>query len=253
MIELTWGIWAVASVATLIFGVSKTALPPIGILGVATAALVLPAVPSAGIVLPVLIVGDLCALLLYARRADWRILLGLLPTVVVGLGLGFACLEFLTPTQGARVIGALLVVSGAGEALRRWLVGRRGVEAPTAPGGGFRVIQWLLGVVAGFSTMVANAGGPAMSLYLSRARLPALTFLGTSAWYFFVINVVKVPFSVGLGLISAHSLVISAALLPGLLVGALIGSRIAGRIPQRAFDAIVLVGTTLAGFWLLLR
>ncbi|MDN5687205.1 MAG: TSUP family transporter [Brachybacterium sp.] len=99
------------------------------------------------------------------------------------------------------------------------------------------------GALGGFTTMVANAGGPVMSMYFYAMRMPVLTFLGTSAWFFAIVNVVKLPFSAGLGLITRDTLVMDLMMVPLVLLGAYCGTKIARRIPQRVFESAVLVLT----------
>ena len=101
----------------------------------------------------------------------------------------------------------------------------------------------ITGVLAGATTMIANAAGPVMMLYLLAMRLPKDEFLGTGAWFFAVVNWVKVPFSVGLGLITPQSLVFDAVLSAGVLVGAALGIIAARRIPQKVFSVSMQVLT----------
>ncbi len=100
--------------------------------------------------------------------------------------------------------------------------------------------------------MVANAGGPVMSLYLLSAGFRKLGFLGTSAWFFLIVNTSKVPFSVGLGLIDGPSLLLDAVLVLFVVPGALLGRALAHRINQALFDQLVLAATVVGGVQLLL-
>ena len=99
----------------------------------------------------------------------------------------------------------------------------------------------VFGVLAGFTTMVANSGGPVMSIYLLSAGLGMLGFLGTSAWFFFAVNLFKVPFSIGLDLIDVDSLILDAWLVPAVLVGAAVGRAAIQRLDSRRFETLVLV------------
>ena len=103
-----------------------------------------------------------------------------------------------------------------------------------------------LGILAGFTTMVANAAGPVMALYFLALGLPKLVFIGTAAWFFMLVNAFKVPFSAKLGLITSPSLLMDAILLLPMIPGALLGSRLLGRINQRAFEKMVLLLTLAA-------
>ena len=88
--------------------------------------------------------------------------------------------------------------------------------------------------------MIANAAGPVMGLYLLMAGLPKREFVGTSAWFFLLINLLKVPFSLQLGLITLSSLSLNLALSPLIVGGLFFGREIVSRLPQRAFDTLVL-------------
>ncbi|MEU9114685.1 sulfite exporter TauE/SafE family protein [Streptomyces sp. NPDC048483] len=110
----------------------------------------------------------------------------------------------------------------------------------------------LFGLVAGFATMVANAGGPAMSLYLLTSGFSMLVFLGTGAWFFLLVNLFKLPFSIALGLITPRALALDAALALAVLVGAVVGRACVHRIDQALFERLVLAFTTLSSLNLLL-
>jgi uncharacterized protein len=110
----------------------------------------------------------------------------------------------------------------------------------------------ITGLLAGFTTMVANAAGPVMVLYFLAIGLPKLAFVGTGAWFFMLVNVFKVPFSVHLGLITHQSLLMDAILLIPLIPGALLGPVILRRINQKNFELMVLILTAVATLRLIL-
>lgn len=247
--ELTATVVVVGTIAMVVYGLSKTAVPAVGSFGAALLTLVLPALPSTGVALPVLLVGDVVALSFYARSVNLRVLLRMLPAVAVGLVAGYAVIDRVDHGAAARIIGAMLVVSGAGEIWRRRRLAAHGGPPPVS--GDRSATSLALGAGAGFSTMVANAGGPMMTLYLLRLGVTKTSFLGTVAWFFFAVNLLKVPFSVRLGLITPQSLVISAALVPGIVVGALIGRRLVLGMSRAVFENVALAATAAAGVWLL--
>ncbi|MEN8602898.1 sulfite exporter TauE/SafE family protein [Microbacterium rhizosphaerae] len=107
------------------------------------------------------------------------------------------------------------------------------------------------GTLGGFTTTVANAGGPVMSMYLLAMRTPVKVFLGTAAWFFAIVNIVKLPILIGLGLITGPVLLLDAVLVPLVVVGALIGRWMIPRIHQLLFDRIVLILTILGAAYLL--
>ena len=241
--------WAALGVAAVVIGISKTALPGGSILAIALFAAVLPARTSTAATLLLLMVGDVFALLAYRRHAHWPTLLRLAPAVVAGLLFGFAVLAL--PGDGVvrRAIGVILLLMIAVTLWRRWRKARAEEEA-AARGGA--VLAGVYGTLGGFTTMVANAGGPVMSMYFLATRTPVQVFLGTSAWFFAIINVIKVPFLAGIGLFTGPVLLTDAILAPLVVLGALLGLRVARRLDQRLFDRIVIVLTVLGAVYLLL-
>jgi len=240
--------WALGALGAFLVGLSKTGIPGLGILNVAIFALVFPARESVGLVLVILICGDLVAVTTYRRDASWPHLLRLFPWAATGVVLGYFALGRVNDSQMRHLIGIILV----GLVVFQYIRSRR----PAAPDGeALPVRPWLAplaGVTAGFTTMVANAAGPVMVLYLLAMRLPKILFIGTAAWYFLLLNLFKVPFSASLGLINPSSLGVSLLLGPFAMLGALIGRPIAERLNQRLFELIAL-GLTFVAALLMLR
>lgn len=90
-----------------------------------------------------------------------------------------------------------------------------------------------------------------MSLYLLAAKFDMLRFLGTMAWFFALVNLFKLPFSIGLGLVTPDSLLLNLLLAPALLVGAIFGWWIIKRIDEKLFERLIIIFTVLAGVNLL--
>lgn len=248
-----WQLAALAAASALV-GFSKTAVSGANTISLAVFAAVLPARESTGVLLPILIAGDVLAVLTYRRHAHWPTLLRLFPAVAVGVVAGTLFMLWADDAAVRTSIGAILVFM-AGVTMWR----RRRPEAAEEPGAGDgppttaeRLKARSYGVLGGFTTMVANAGGPVMSLYLLSAGFRKLGFLGTSASFFLIVNVSKVPFSVGLGLIDGRSLLLDACMLLFVLPGAWIGRKCVDRINQLLFERLVLAATVLGGLQLLL-
>ncbi|MEK8174113.1 sulfite exporter TauE/SafE family protein [Streptomyces sp. M19] len=246
-----WEFVALAAAAMLV-GFSKTAVSGANTVSLAVFAAVLPARESTGILLPVLIAGDVLAVLTYRRHAHWPTLGGCSPPWP-GSGRRVVFMIWADDTAVRLSIGAILLFMAAVTVWRR-----RGAPPRRSPGGG----PWhtrptaqgrFVRVLGGFTTMVANAGGPVMSMYLLSAGFRKLGFLGTSAWFFLIVNCAKVPFSVGLGLIDGRSLLLDAVLLAFVVPGAFLGKAIVHRIHQRLFERLVIAATVLGGAQLLLR
>jgi uncharacterized protein len=235
-----------AGLGAVMFGISKTGVAGLSTLSVAIFASIMPARESVGVVLVVLIIADVVAVLVYRRDADFSQLLRLFPSTIVGIIIGTFALGRFDDSAVRSLIGGILVILVLIRVFRERGALSEEVERPRA---------WFVGVTgvaAGFTTMVANAAGPIMVLYLLAMRLPKTTFVGTVAWFFLAVNLFKVPFSYSLGLISAASLLQSVSLWPFAIAGAFLGRWLLLRIPQRRFENISLFLTLVAGLRLML-
>jgi uncharacterized membrane protein YfcA len=276
--------WVLVIAAALLVGVSKTGLAGIGVLFVAIFANILPTKLASGFVLPLLIFGDVVAVASYRLHAQWRHLWRLFPWTVAGVVLGYFAMGRIDDRQARLLVGAIICTMVAMHLWRRWRgVGKRTAEDGrqwTADGGrttdggrqtaddrapkaedGTGVAEeaahgaWFaptVGVLAGFTTLVANAAGPLMALYLLAMRLPKMEFVGTGAVFFLLLNLFKVPFMVNLGLITTDSFGVNLALAPAVWLGAWAGRKILQRINQKLFENLALGLAVVAAVKLLL-
>ena len=253
------GRFALAALAGLLIGVAKTGIPGFGILAVPLMVLAVgDARHSAAWLLPLLCLADLFAIAAYRRHAQARRLFGLLPWVLGGIGAGAITLA--APERTLRLLVAAIVIVMIA---LRWIALRRlrGRGAGVAEAAATTEVpprdRWWqaagYGVSAGFATTVANAAGPVMNLYLLARRLPKHDFVATGAWFFFVVNLVKLPIYVGHGLIGRRSLLFDLALAPAVVVGALLGRVVLRRMPQAIFDKLVMALTVCAAGLLLVH
>jgi uncharacterized membrane protein YfcA len=249
--------WMLLVVGAVMVGMAKTGLPGLGTLFIAIFANVLPTKEATGLVLPLLILGDIVAVLVYRRHAVWSQLWGLFPWAGLGIVLGYFAMDRIDNHQARVLVGSIVLALLTIHAVRRWRERRAGTasggSAPVA--GGPRVprpVVASVGVLAGFTTLIANAAGPLMAIYLLALRLPKLEFIGTSAVYFLLLNLFKVPFMAHLGLINGASLWVNLLLAPAVWTGALVGRLLVQRINQRWFEILTLSLTGVAGLRLLL-
>lgn len=228
-------------------GLSKTGLAGVSVLTVALFANALPARASTGALLPLLLCADLFGVAFYRKHADWSHLLKLFPWVAIGILAGTFALDKVSNAQVQRMIGVILLTMVT---LHIWRQRQDDALAARLPHA-----LWFtaaMGLLAGFTTMVANAAGPVMILYLLAVGLPKLSFIGTGAWFFLLVNAFKVPFSVHLGLINGESLMLDAVLLLPMVPGALLGPVIVRRMNQNVFENVALVLAVVAAFKLIL-
>ena len=252
---LTTTAWILLVVVAALCGIAKTALPGAATIAVALCTAALPAKESTGAILLMLMTGDLLAVWSYRRDADFRMLRRLVPAVLAGVGAGALFLHLASNDSTRRLIGVILLILVGVTLLQRRSASRDGPDdgsetAPPTPASN-RLARLVYGSLAGFTTMVANAGGPVTSMYFLACRYPVKAFLGTTAWFFFLVNLVKLPFSVSAGLVNATTLSLTVMAAPVVIVSALTGRRLAERMDQRVFEPIIVALTIVSAIPLL--
>lgn len=248
--DLAWWGWLIAILGALMIGISKTGIAGLGVLAVAMFTLIFPAKESTGIVLPILIVGDIVAVAHYRRNAVWTYLIRLIPWTAVGVVLGYFALGKLDAQLVGKMIGAILLLITI---LQFWRMrSSQGVERAGEVVSHNLALTALVGISAGFFTMVANASGPIMIIYLLAMGLPKMEFMGTSAWFYFLLNSSKVPFSVNLGLITAQTLTFDLMMAPFAIIGGIAGYQILKRMNQKLFEELALIFTAIAAIRLMI-
>src|SRR3979490_1981529 len=191
--------WICAVLGALMIGISKAGITGLSILSVALFTHVFPSSKQAsGLVLPLLIFGDIVAVLSYRTHTQWRYLWKLMPWTAAGVVLGYFALGHISDATARIMIGVILVSLCALGYWRRYVSVQTQKASETWHWG----LAAALGIAAGFVTLIANAAGPLMSIYLVAMRLPKMQFVGTAAVFFMVLNLFKVPFMVKLGLIT---------------------------------------------------
>ncbi|MHC4927423.1 MAG: sulfite exporter TauE/SafE family protein [Planctomycetota bacterium] len=246
-LEITyWWQWAALLVGGFLIGVAKTGLPGVGILVVPLLAMAFGGKPSVGLLLPILIFADIFAVTYYRRHGEWKHLMKLLPWALVGVGIGFFVLKMIDSEQLKPVIGAIVLV----------MLGLRfqtllGKDKDSDHVSHNRLFAATMGTAAGVTTMMANAAGPVMTLYLLSMGFDKKKFIGTAAWFFFIVNWIKVPLMGGLGMITLESLKLDLVAFPAVAVGAFAGIWLLKRIPQKLFNMIALALAAAAAVKLL--
>jgi uncharacterized membrane protein YfcA len=205
----------------------------------------IPARQSVGLLLGILILGDLFAIVYHRRNARWGHVLRLLPAAFAGIVAGYFGLKGVNDQQLKPIIGGIVLMMLG---VNYWWTRAKGQDTPVPTQWWFAVG---LGFLAGVTTMMANAAGPIMIIYLLAMRLPKVEFVGTGAWFFFVVNWLKVPFSANLELMTAESMKLDLIMLPFIAVGAAAGILVLKRIPQKAFTAVVQILAAAAAIRLL--
>jgi uncharacterized membrane protein YfcA len=238
--------WVLAIASGMVIGMSKTGLNGLALLFIPLMALSFGGKASTGIILPMLCVGDIFAVAWYRRNAEIEYLLKLLPSTLLGMAAGVAVGGSLSDGSFRILLGSIIMGLLC---LMIWQDTRSG--EPLYPQAWW--FSAVAGLLAGFTTMVGNAAGAIMSIYLLSMRLPKNTFIGTAAWFFLVVNLLKIPLQIFFWKnISAGTLVFDAIMIPAIAAGAFFGVRVAGKIPEKAYRIFVMVMTGVAALMLLL-
>ena len=243
--------------AAVTVGLAKSGFGGMGMLTVSLMAILMQGHEreSTGVVLPLLIVGDLLAVQAYRRDVRWELLGKMLPPAMGGIVIGYLCMGHLGNGAFKQVIGSIVVVLVVIQFLKRFGKGESleplGPVKPAVSGGGSHWYPWGMGLGAGVVTMLANAAGPVTTLYFLSMRLPKTDFVATTAWFFLVVNLAKVPFSANLGLLQGQTVVFTVVLAPAVALGFFAGHFCLKRINQRLFEDFLLGLTGLAALHLI--
>ena len=241
--DLPISAYIILGLSAFIMGVSKTGVPGLAILAVVLVPMVIPAKISTGYILPFLIFSDIMAVIYWRKAAIWRHILAVLPAMFVGIVIGYFLMDRIDDAVYGKVLGALVVFLLTLDCVRRYY------HIPVPENS--RLLAWGLGLLAGILTMLANAAGPAMMIYLLAMNISKEAFVGTNAWMYFIVNLSKVPFSVNLGLITWDSFLVNLTLLPCVVAGCIAGVLIMRRIPGDIFTMIMRGMAFLGGIKLL--
>jgi uncharacterized membrane protein YfcA len=231
-------------------GVSKAGIPGLSILSIALFNHVFAsAKQTSGLILPLLIFGDFVAVFSYRKHTQWHYLWRLFPWTAAGVVLGYFTLGRISDQTARILVGWIIVALAALSIWRRYAWA--GPEAEESVSFHWSVGA-AIGVTAGFITLVANAAGPLMAIYLVAMRLPKMEYVGTAAVFFMLLNLFKVPFMVDLGLITTQSFGFNLALAPAVLIGVLAGRWLLKHINQNLFELLVLLLSAIGGILLIL-
>lgn len=232
-------------VAAFFIGFSKTGFSGLSLVSVFLLSQAFGARDQTGLALPMLIFADLLVYRGFRGHGGWREVWRLLPPGLAGLAVGAALLAVLDNQSARPWIGGILVgmavlvpLRSRFPAMAKWMA-----HHP--------VFLWTMGFLGGAATMLANAAGPLVSLFLLARGLGKMDLLGTGARYFLLINLLKVPLLAGQSLITGGSLALGLWAVPCLVAGVVMGRRIIRKVPEKVFTAMIVIFALLGGLRLL--
>ncbi len=231
--------------AALMTGMTKTGISGLGLVSVPLLAIAFGAKESTGILLPILIMADVYAVIYYHRSAQWKIILRILPPAFVGIGIGIITGEIISAEQFRLLLSVVVLAMVILMVVRD--LGKKKENIPDS--------WWfagIMGLTGGFATMIGNAAGPVFAVYLLAMRLPKKSFIGTGAWFFFIVNLFKVPFHIFVWeTISWPTFQYDLIALPVILIGGFIGVKLVKLFPEKVYRWFVVISTCLSAALLL--
>ena len=232
--------WLILSLTALCIGMSKTGIQGLMLLAVPYMAMSFGAKESTGVILPMLCMADIMAVIYYKRIADWKTVLRLLPTAILGFFIAIFVDNLIPAKEFRHLMGWTLVIALAvmiwseifgkeNRWMRRWWYSA------------------IFGLLGGFTTMIGNAAGPVLSVYLLSMRKDKMEYIGINAWFFLIVNLLKVPLQVFVwDNISCDTFSLNLTMLPIIGLGAWIGIRIVKVFPEKAFHRFIQIVTILS-------
>lgn len=236
--------WTILILSAMLIGMSKVGVPGVSLIVIPALAMIFSGKPSTGVLLPMLILADIFGVTYYHRHADWKNLIRMFPWALGGLFLGVWIGDIVNEYWFKKIISVLVFLSLG-------LMLRKRKESLNYPN------RWwfapLMGILGGFATMMGNVAGPVFAIYLLAMDLPKSRFIGTTAWFFLVINFTKFPLQMFVwNNIKVDYILINLLLLPAIGIGAYLGIHLVKRIPEQSYRTFVILITGVSAFLLLL-
>lgn len=244
--ELELWQWMLALAGGLFLGIAKAGIKGIGVLIVTLLALAFGSKASTGIMLPLLIAGDIFAVIYYNKYTKWEYLRKLLPWMMAGVVIGTFVGQDLPELMFKQVMAAVILLTLV---MMIWWERKKDQGVPTNSYFGA-----IMGLCAGITTMIGNLAGAFANIYFLAMRLPKNNFIGTAAWLFFIINIFKVPFHVWVWkTITWDTILINLKIIPGVLLGLWLGVYIVEKIKDEQYRKLVIVLTAVGAILIFFR
>lgn len=238
--------WVLFFLCAVILGMAKAGIQGLGILTVPIFAYLFGAKNSTGILLPIICFADAMAIMYYRRDLQLKNIFKLLPWTLAGLVLALLVDHLIPPTAFKQLMAFCVLL---GLLVMFWSERKDQISSITTS-------FWyapLFGLMVGFATMIGNAAGPILTVYLLSMRLPKYEFVSTAAWFIMFVNLLKVPLQVFVwDNISFKVFVLDLYTIPFLAIGAFMGFKLVKIIPEKLFRQLMIILTVASAAMLLL-
>ncbi len=244
--DISIAAWTLALTAAMVIGLSKAGIKGIAIVNVTLMALAFEVKESTGIVVPLLVFGDIFAVIYYNRHANWLYIIRFLPWILVGIVIGVLIGNDLNEAT-FKISMAIIILTSV--VMMYWWDRKKSQNVPT---------HWLfasiVGTIAGITTMIGNLGGAFSNIYFLAMRVPKNEFIGTAAWLFLIINIIKLPLHIFVWeTITLDTFIFDLKLIPAIILGVFIGVKLVNLIKEDFYRKMILILTALGALLILFR
>jgi len=245
--EISLFSWMLIIISAIFIGMGKSGIPGAGMVAIPIFASIFDPRMSVGLLLPILIFADSIAVFYYKSHTQWKYLLKLFPWAAIGLVLALIVGKNIDNQQFGYLLSAIIIF---GVIIIIWQESKgQSIKIPD-----YWWFSALMGILGGFTSMIGNAAGPILALYLLSMRLPKNEFIGTRAWFFLIINIVKLPFHIwSWETITIESFILDLKLFPVLVIGMVTGFLLIRRIKEKLFKRLMIVFTIISALVLFIK
>ena len=223
--------YLLAATVVLLTGMSKGGFAGgLGTLAVPLLTLAVDPRVAAAIMLPILVCMDFVSLATYRKYCNQAILMTLVPSAIIGIIVGTLSFHLMSAQFIRLIIGVLSLYIVGQYFYKRWFKHDPSQQPVPSP-----VKGRLWGCISGFTSFVAHAGGPPLSIYLLPLRLNKSVLVGTSVVFFTIINIAKLIPYAWLGQLGSEHLMTSLVLLPLAPIGVQLGVYLHHRVNEELF------------------
>ncbi len=244
--NLTPELWFLCFICGMLVGMAKVGISGLAMLAVPILAEIFGGRPSTGILLPMLCIGDIFAVKYYTQHTEWFYVLRLMPFTLIGILIALFVGNNISDDLFKDIIAITILIS-----ITVMIWRERQQNNIVFPNRWW--VSLLIGLTGGFATMIGNAAGPIMSLFLLSIQLPKNAYIGTGAWYFMIVNLVKVPLHIFIwNTITLRTFSLNIATLPAIALGSILGVKIVKKIPEKPYRIFIIVITSITALNLLI-
>jgi len=232
-----WAAWIALGFA---IGLSKAGFSGITAVIVPVIAVIFGAKASTGLNLPLLCFADILAVVYYNQHTKWNYILKLLPSTLACFILEILAARIVPEQEFKYLMGGTILV---GLIVMIWN-DRKRKNAPPPTAWWFSAI---FGIAGGFSTTIGNIAGPIMVVFLLSMRLPKKNFVGTAAWFYLIVNYLKLPVQIFLWKnITVQTVLFDLPLVPVIIIGAVLGVYLVKKISEPIYRKTIMVLTLIS-------